>query len=398
MVKLSTRKICGIVVVELALMLVSLLLPVGAVREYAQVAIIAGAVFASVLLQGWAKPRTTESKTIAIIIVLAAIVFQVVMFVLLGIKLGFARNVYAYNFASIFHVFLPVILAIIGEEVLRGQLVDRGRGNRLMVVMTGAMIYLTQIIIALPLYDFSESKSLFTFIVTMAGPAILQNTLLTFIAYQYDYRVNIIYRLIMELPTYLLPIMPNAGTYLPAIFEIGLVLILTIWLVGVQWRLRSGTNWKNRRQAKIKRTENEQTRKAKRALRYIGWGAGTIVIVGYVALMSGLFKYHFLAIGSGSMEPHISRGDMILAEKSDEYGEMDVGEVLVYRHSNVIMVHRISEVNERNGKRTFITKGDANNAEDKWTVEQGDIIGTAKGKIAMFGYPTLWLYELFNTN
>ena len=121
-----------------------------------------------------------------------------------------------------------------------------------------------------------------------------------------------------------------------------------------------------------------------------------MVVVGYVALMSGLFKYHFLAIGSGSMEPNIARGDMVLVEKSDQYGEMDVGEVLVYRYDNVIMVHRISDVNEQNGKRTFITKGDANNAEDKWVVEQDDIIGTAKGKIAMFGYPTLWLSELFN--
>ncbi len=376
-------------------MLATLLLPVGAVRDYAQIAVVAGAVFASVLLQGLAKPRTVENKIVTAIIILAAIVFGVVMFVLLGIKLGFARNVYGYSFASIFRVFIPVVLIIIGEEILRGQLVDKGRGSRLAVIMTGATIYLTQMVIALPLYDLSEAKNVFTFVVTLAGPAILQNVLLTFIAYRYDYRVNIIYRLIMELPTYLLPILPNAGAYLPVIFEIGLMLILTIWLAGLQWR-HGKSERTNPRRVKIQRIESEQTKKAKRALRYAGLGIFVMVVVGYVALMSGLFKYHFLAIGSGSMEPNIARGDMVLVEKSDQYGEMDVGEVLVYRYDNVIMVHRISDVNEQNGKRTFITKGDANNAEDKWVVEQDDIIGTAKGKIAMFGYPTLWLSELFN--
>lgn len=96
------------------------------------------------------------------------------------------------------------------------------------------------------------------------------------------------------------------------------------------------------------------------------------------------------------MQPNLARGDMILVEKSDKYDEMEIGEILVYRHSNVVMVHRIVERREDAGRWTFTTKGDANGSEDNWVVGQGEVIGIAKGKIAMFGYPTLWLNELFN--
>ena len=96
------------------------------------------------------------------------------------------------------------------------------------------------------------------------------------------------------------------------------------------------------------------------------------------------------------MEPGISRGDLILVEKSSDYENMLEGEVLVYRHSNVVVVHRIVEVNEAGGRFTFRTKGDANDAADNWYVEQGEVIGIAKSKIAVAGYPTLWLNELFN--
>ena len=97
------------------------------------------------------------------------------------------------------------------------------------------------------------------------------------------------------------------------------------------------------------------------------------------------------------MEPNIARGDLVLVERYRERDELEVGDILVYKHSNVVMVHRISEMQEqRNGDYAYTTKGDANKSEDKWTVGKNEIIGVVKGKIIALGFPTLWLNELFN--
>ena len=391
--KLSTRKIVGIDVAVLALMLVLAVLPVaGVLRSYLEVAVIVGAIGAGYLMLGWAKSRERESKLVAVLVILATVVFQLVMFTLLGMKLGFVTNVYGWNFKSLWMIFLPTILLLIGEEILRGQLVEKGKNSLLAVIMTGVALWLTEIVIMLPLYNFAEARSWFDIISVVAMPALLNNILLTYIAYFYDYRINIGYRLVMELPSLVLPIWPDVNEYLIVLFE---MFVLLMGLISVQ---KFGGAIRARLEAlpKPKKLETASTMKRKQIVRRLVIAAVVAVVLVYAGLMSGLFKYYFLAIGSGSMQPNLERGDMILVEKSDKYDEMEIGEILVYRHSNVVMVHRIVERREDDGKWTFTTKGDANGSEDNWVVGQGEVIGIAKGKIAMFGYPTLWLNELFN--
>ena len=147
---------------------------------------------------------------------------------------------------------------------------------------------------------------------------------------------------------------------------------------------------------KKERPESDNKFQWKRWAKYGVLGAVAIGMLAYVGLMSGIFKYHLLAIGSGSMEPNISVGDMVLVEKTDNYDEIKEGEVLVYRHANVVIVHRLVEREEQAGNYYFKTQGDANDGADAWIVEQGDVIGVARGKIVAVGYPTLWLNELFN--
>lgn len=394
--KLSTRKVIGVNIAVLALMLILAVLPLAEVlRNYLQVAVLMGAIGASLILFGWARPRGRESKLTSILILLAAVVFQVIIFVLLGYNLGFVRNVYGVNLKSIMMVFLPFVLLIVGEEILRGQLVEKGKNSPLAVIVTGVTLWLVEICMALPLYDLVEARGWFDVATVVMMPGLLGNALLTYIAYYFDYRINIGYRLIMSLPGLILPVWPDANEYLLVLFETIVVFALLVGLISMQ---KFGGVIQIKLQA-IRQSKKIETASAQRRKRLAGRTVVAILVIimlAYAGLMSGLFKYHFLAIGSGSMEPNLYRGDMILVEKSDNYDDMEVGEILVYRHSDVIMVHRITDRQEDGNKWTFTTKGDANSSDDNWVVGQGDVIGTAKGKITMFGYPTLWLNELFN--
>lgn len=394
----STQKIAVLLVVVCVLMaLLDVISMSQVLRSYGQVIILAGTILASVFLMGWAKPRVQNSRLVATLVILSAVVFQIITFLLLGFKLGFARNAIGWNLTSFGQVFLPMILIIVAEEILRGQLIDKGRGSLLAVIMTGVTLWLIMVLVTLPSYNLAEPKAIFTLLLVMAGPAALINTLLTYIAYTYDYRINIIYRLVMDLPLYLLPIIPSSDVFLPALFQISLSVLLILALV---WLHKTNSNKATvvsfTRKKQPKRAASEQGQKAKQIAKWVSIGAIVMIVVLYAGLMSGLFKFYFLAIGSGSMEPNLFRGDMILVEKSRDYKDMQVGDVLVYHYSNVVMVHRIAEISKDGNNYIFQTKGDNNASNDAWQVKQSDIIGLAKGRIAMFGYPTLWLNELFN--
>ena len=61
---------------------------------------------------------------------------------------------------------------------------------------------------------------------------------------------------------------------------------------------------------------------------------------------------------SGSMEPVLSIDDLIVVKNDNNFR---VGDVIVYQNNNRLVVHRIITINDEE----IITKGDANDAEDK---------------------------------
>lgn len=394
--KLSTRKILALEVATLILYVVATFGISSAVwRGYGQIVVLVAAIIGSVILLGWAKPRNHGAREVALVVMMLAVLFQVVSFVLLGMKQGFLANVYVWNWTSWTKVFLPAVLIIIAEEVLRNQLLEKGKSSRLVVVMTTGLIWLMEILLVGINYNLGESREVFDLVMVVSFPALIKNIMLSYLTLGYDYRISIGFRLVMELPVLLLPIWPDVSQYLTVIFQMALVVVVLIVLVMFHRGKVMGLSNKIGK-SKSKKVTTDFERKTWKIARYVVWSAIVIMMVGYVGLMSGIFKYYFLAVGSGSMEPVLSRGDMILVKRLADYRDVNEGEVLVFQHSGVIVVHRVINKTMVGEKYVFETKGDANGEMDSWLIAQDDVVGVARGKIAAFGYPTLWFNELFN--
>lgn len=69
------------------------------------------------------------------------------------------------------------------------------------------------------------------------------------------------------------------------------------------------------------------------------------------------FGYGASAVLSGSMEPAISVGDLLLIREETNY---KVGDIVVYQSGTTPIVHRIVSISDE----TVTTRGDANNAND----------------------------------
>ncbi|MDD4830554.1 MAG: signal peptidase I [Candidatus Pacebacteria bacterium] len=89
---------------------------------------------------------------------------------------------------------------------------------------------------------------------------------------------------------------------------------------------------------------------------------------------------------SGSMEPAIRTGSVVAIKPANEYG---IGDIITFgeiSRTSVPTTHRIKDIKIDNGKTLYITKGDANNAEDQSPVSKESISGKVFFTIPFLGY------------
>lgn len=96
---------------------------------------------------------------------------------------------------------------------------------------------------------------------------------------------------------------------------------------------------------------------------------------------SGYFSY---LVQSGSMEPTIMTGDIILVSAEEDYFQNDV--VTFTDSDSRIVTHRIVQTENVNGSVVYTTKGDANRTQDRGTIEKKQIIGKVQLVIPKVGY------------
>ena len=104
-----------------------------------------------------------------------------------------------------------------------------------------------------------------------------------------------------------------------------------------------------------------------------------------------LFGYTPMAVQSDSMKPTFNKGDMIIVKKVDDFMKLKEDDVITFYtfvdNQKIINTHRIVKIEENDGNRTFVTRGDNNPIDDESQVKAADIIGewtgTSIGKLGV---------------
>lgn len=89
-----------------------------------------------------------------------------------------------------------------------------------------------------------------------------------------------------------------------------------------------------------------------------------------------LFGFRIYRVISGSMQPALQIGDVIIVKKSNNYSERDI---ITYSNGLTTITHRIIAINNDE----VITKGDANEVDDK-PINKEQIIGKFFFRISNF--------------
>lgn len=334
----------------------------------------------TIVALGYEKNRQRFKKDIILNIIIYTFLFQIILY-LIGLFLGFIRNPYSLSFLNIIKNIFPILLIIVISELLRYCINIKGQNKKYLLIISILIFVLIDVSLQIHLYDLRNKKEVFELVSYIILPSISKNLLLTYFSIKFGYAAGILYRLIMELPTYFMPIFPDINAYLNAVFNF----LFPLFLFYINY-----WNFEPKEEAVNIRKKNV----IYKVSGVIAVCFLTIVII----LTSGIFSIYALVIGSGSMTPTINKGDVAIIKKfnSDDLKELKEKDILVFQYDKKVVVHRIVEIHEVNGNFTYRTKGDNNEAEDGWIIDEKKVIGKVISRVPLVGYPTVWLNEMLS--
>ena len=311
------------------------------------------------------------------------VLFLIISYII-GIFVGFTQNVYHLNWSNITQNVIPYIVVIFSSELLRYEVVRKGDGSILSYILVTFLFIAIDATLFRNTYDLIQYDGLIKYICLIIFPNIFKNILMVFLCRNGGPHPCILYRLLMDLRIFIIPILPDFGMYFDSLVYTCVPVIIGafIFISLKQFKNKEATN------QKIKNTK---------MYKYITISVLLIITIGINLLTSCRFKYAMIAIGSDSMNPYIQKGDAVVYENNTDPNYYNYGDILVFRKDNRVVVHRIIDIIDINGEKIFYTKGDNNNGPDGYPITSKDIIGKSKYRVKYVGIFSVYLKEMIKS-
>ena len=316
-------------------------------------------------------PYTTKNKVRNVMIVFS--ILYVALYYTLGIYVGFYPATIKFSLSTIFKYIIPISLVIVGIEIIR---------NKLLVLNTKTSYTLVMIItvgIDLLLYINIYNLEVLNDFLIVSGfllfSSLSTNILYNYMTTRYGKYPIIAYRLITTLFIYIIPYTPNVYIYFRSFVRI--IFPLFIYL-HIDTRYNP---------------DKELERRVEKRKQSISVAVLFVILTLFIALVSCKFTFGAIVIGSGSMKKNLDKGDVVVFKNNKKIKQ---GDIIVFEKDNIKIVHRVVKVNEKENRKIYYTKGDANQTIDDGFVTDDIILGKVLFKIKYVGRPSIWLREQFS--
>ncbi len=335
--------------------------------------IIIGIIY--LLEYGFHKDNSYLKPLVTRIVISCLLSFFIIIYSI-GLFLGFNKTVLSFNFNYLFNVVVLEIVAIIVLELMRYIICKNLTTTKKPIVFFTIIMMALNIITEINGYNLGEAEGIFVFISVVVIPVVSRELLCSYLAYKVSYLPSLIFKLVIVLYEFVLPIIPNLGYYLYATFNLFLVFFI--------YYLSSKS---------IDYAEKAKVYVNKSTRRVIYYPIILLLFI-IIVLISGIFRYKMIAIGSNSMSPVYGRGDAVIYKKVDA-NDVQYGDIIVFSKEGTIVTHRIASITKNGNVILIKTKGDANNTIDSFTVNGSEVLGKVEYRIKYIGFPTVWINELF---
>jgi len=302
-----------------------------------------------------------------------------VMHILINIFVGFfdglGKSPYSHSPIGIITNLIFVSSALIGREFARSYLINSITKKENYFVFISIALLMTLTSFSINKYiGFNSFKSVVQFIAEYFAPEFSQNLFAAYLVYLGGPVVSITYLGIIQGFHWLSPILPSlkwintalTGILSPVFF---LMILNFIYL-----------DMAKKKQSK----ENEDI---------ISWIITSIISILMIWFAVGVFPIYPSVIITGSMEPSIKPGDVILVKKitdMEDINNLKVNDVIQFKRDGILISHRIIDIkNDEEKGLQFKTKGDNNSVPDVDLIKPQDIKGTIKYTVPKIGLLTL---------
>ena len=207
--------------------------------------------------------------------------------------------------------------------------------------------------------------------------SISSNLLYNYISKRYGAKPNIVYRLLSVLYVYIIPVSPDIYIFFLSFYRMAFPFLIYYLLESFYGE-----------------TEDAALIKENKPMKIVTSVLFTFLII-YIGLISCLFRFGALVIGSGSMTGTINKGDVIIFSKDMDINNVSVGDIIVFNKNDIKIVHRVIDKKKQSGEYRLYTKGDSNQQEDEEYVTDEELYGRVIYRIKSIGLPTIWLHEMF---
>lgn len=302
-------------------------------------------------------------------------VVYIIISVIAGLIDGFGKSPYSHSVIGILMNIIFVGSKLLGREFIRSFIVNNStkKENYFIFILIALFMTFTKI----PLNKFieiSSFKGAIMFFAQYFAPEFSLNLLATYLVFLGGPLPSIIYLGVIEGFHWFSPILPDLKWITTALIGI---LIPVFCLMIMQ-------NLYNNSAKKLKRKDKDKES-------VVGWMITTILCIGIIWFSVGVFPIYPSVIATGSMEPMIKPGDVILVKKTDS-NDFKIGDVIQFRRDNILISHRIIDIKENKiEEKSYRTKGDNNSAPDSELVKPELIKGKIIKVIPKVGWPTLLL-------
>jgi len=310
--------------------------------------------------------------------------FHIAMLIIVGLFAGFGSSPYLFTLPGLLQNIFFVSCMIIGMEICRAYLVKQGSKKN--ITLSIGLTTLVFVFIQIPpfkllnIFNFNQITFL-EFIGATIITSISINLLACYLSYMGGATASMGYIGMLFAFEWFSPFLPNphwtilalVGTIAPAI---GFLLI--------QYSVIEPGERKKR--IKIRKTKQGS------------WTAIAIFSVILIFFSFGYFGVKPVVIYSGSMQPVLNVGDIVIIEKV-KAAEIKLGDIIqVLTKDDITIVHRVVEkFIDENGQIVFITKGDANDISDPNPVYEKHVLGKAIFTIPKIGWIQINMNELFKS-
>lgn len=307
-----------------------------------------------------------------------AVLAYIITYLTSGLFITFGSNPYSRTIIGILTNLWVFATVIIAKEYIRYKLINNVyEKDKIKIAIAISIVY---ILIDLGIKKFFTTQLTSLFIMEIIAqnllPLIAKNILYSYTAINSNYLPAVIYEIGTNLYLWLSPILPNAPWIMVSIIDSVIPIILFLYI-------RYEKNKKD-----IFRTKEKIINSNPRNIIPL-----VICIILAIWFAIGIFPIKPVAIATGSMEKELYVGDVAIIKKC-KANDIEEGDIIEYQMDGYTVIHRVTKKTQKNGRFTFITKGDSNDNEDLQPVTQEQIIGKVIFKVRYIGYPAVWIHNL----